>query len=106
VTLTEPEACLADRDDVARAIAFFGACDDAALLRKALADIAPKARRLVVRYLDAGGEEAVPRPADVPHTPIAASKDDALRILRETNDLSLLQAMTRAMGRRVEELQS
>jgi hypothetical protein len=93
-----------DRDDVARAIAFFEGCEDVALLRQALADIAPKARRLVVRYLGAGGEDAVPPPADVPHTPVAASREDALRILRETNDFALLQAMTRAMGRRVEEL--
>jgi hypothetical protein len=96
---------VAERNDVARAIAFFESCDDAAMLRKALADIAPKARRLVVRYLGAGGEDAVPPPAEVPSTPIAAAREDALRILRETNDFALLQAMTRAMGRRVEELQ-
>jgi hypothetical protein len=94
-----------DRDDVGRAIAFFESCDDVAWLRKALVDIAPKARRLVVRYLGAGGQDAVPKPADVPATPVAAAKEDALRILRDTNDFALLQAMTRAMGRRVEELQ-
>jgi len=75
------------------------------LLRRALSEVAPRARRLVVRYLGAGGEDAVPGPADVPSTPVAAARDDALRILRETNDFSLLQAMTRAIGRRVEELQ-
>jgi hypothetical protein len=94
-----------DRDDVAHAIAFFESCDDVAFLRKALADIAPKARRLVVRYLGHGGQDAVPSPADVPHTPIAASREDALRTLTTTNDFALLQAMTRAIGRRVEELQ-
>jgi hypothetical protein len=94
-----------DRDDVARAIAFFETCDDIALLRKALVDIAPRARRLVVRYLGHGGEDAIPAPADVPHTPIAAAREDALRTLMTTNDLALLQAMTRAIGRRVEELQ-
>jgi hypothetical protein len=94
-----------DRDDVAHAIAFFESCDDVAFLRKALADIAPKARRLVVRYLGHGGQDAVPQPADVPHTPIAASREDALRTLSTTSDFALLQAMTRAIGRRVEELQ-
>jgi hypothetical protein len=93
------------RDDVARAIAYFESCDDVDLLRKTLADVAPRARRLVVRYLGHGGEDAVPAPADVPHTPIAASQDDALKILAAANDFALLQAMTRAMGRRVEELQ-
>jgi hypothetical protein len=94
-----------DRADVARAIAYFESCEDVALLRKTLTEIAPKARRLVVRYLGSGGQDAVPKPADVPSTPIAAAKEDALRILRGTNDFALLQAMTRAIGRRAEELQ-
>ncbi len=97
---------MTDRDDIARAIAYFESCEDAAWLRKALAEIAPKAQRLVVRYLGAGGADAVPKPADVPHTPVAASKADALRILNTTSDFALLQAMTRAMGRRVEELEA
>jgi hypothetical protein len=59
----------------------------------------------VVRYLGHGGQDAVPPPADVPHTPIAASPEDALRTLNNISDFALLQAMTRAMGRRVEELQ-
>jgi hypothetical protein len=93
------------RDDVARTIAFFASCEDVDLLRRALSEVAPRARRLVVRHLGAGGEDAVPGPAEVPPTPVAAARDDALRILRQTNDLALLQAMTRAIGRRVEELQ-
>ncbi len=90
---------------VARAIAFFEACEDVALLRRALSDIAPRARRMVVRYLGSGGDGDVPGPADVPHTPVAASRDDALKTLSTTNDFALLQAMTRAIGRRAEELQ-
>ena len=95
-----------DREDVARAIAFFETCDDAAFLREALSSIAPKARRLVLRYLGAGGEDAVPPPAEVPHTPVAASREDAMGILWDINDFALLQAMTRAIGRRVEESES
>lgn len=96
---------MSERDDVARAIAFFDACEDVPFLRRTLSDIAPRARSLVARYIAARNEDAVPPPAVVPHTPIAAAREDAVRILRTTNDFALLQAMTRAIGRRVEELQ-
>lgn len=68
--------------------------------------MAPRARRLVLRYLGSGGREAVPPPADVrPASLRPATREEALRTLATTNDLALLQALTRAMGRRVEELQ-
>jgi hypothetical protein len=93
------------RDDVARAIAFFQSSDDVAMLRKALVDVAPRARRLVFRYMGAGGEDTVPPPASVDASDTPALEAEALRTLATIGDFALLQAMTRAIGRRVEELE-
>jgi hypothetical protein len=97
---------LPSRDDVARAIAFFRTSDDVAMLRRELVALAPRARGLVRRQTAAGGVESVPGPAEIDAATLRpATEAEALRTLRTCNDFALLQAMTRAMGRRVEELQ-
>jgi len=95
----------AGREQVARAIAFFEACDDPALLHTALAEIAPQAKRMVGKILRKGDEDAIPAPADLRAARAAASEDEARRTLQEVTDFSLLQALARAIGQRAEALE-
>jgi hypothetical protein len=93
------------REQAARAIAFFEACDDMPLLRASLEESAPRIKRLVAGFLQRGTEDAIPAPADIRAARDAAAKDEALATLRKAQDFALLQAMTRAVGRRIEMLE-
>jgi hypothetical protein len=46
----------------------------------------------------------VPPPLDVEAAASAATKDDALKTVRVVHDVAQLQALARAVGRRIEEL--
>jgi hypothetical protein len=96
---------MTSRDEVARAIAFFESTDDVALLRRLLTEIAPRARREVGRYLRKGGEGAVPPPAEVEPALPAAPEAEAITVIEKTTDFGLLQALSKAIGRRIEALQ-
>lgn len=93
------------REDVARAMAFFETTDDIALLHQAVAEIAPRARRMVGQLLASGGDDAIPPPADLRPAKAAASSIDALKTLRATSDFALLQAIARTAGRRIEAIE-
>ncbi len=90
------------KDDVARALAFFQASDDIALLREVLAIIRPRAAA-AVRNSERSGV-AVPQPALIEPAAEAGTKDEALRTLRALQDFAQLQAVGRVVGRRIEEL--
>jgi hypothetical protein len=89
-------------DDVARAIAYFEACPDAELLRGVLKTIQPKAAA-AVRQAQLKRRD-VPPPVEIAPSENAASKDDALKTVRSVQDFAQLQALARAVGRRIEEL--
>lgn len=93
---------MTQREDVARAMAFFEASDDIALLHQLLAEIAPRARRMVGQLLASGTEEAIPPPADLRPAREPATAEQALQTLRATSDFALLQVMARSIGRRLE----
>jgi hypothetical protein len=95
---------MTDEDEVARAIAFFEHCLDIAFLRRALAQAAPRAAEQVRRHMRHGGEASVPPPAEIGPAPQPATESEALRTLATTSDFALFQALTRAIGRRVEAL--
>lgn len=95
---------MTNEDEVARALAFFQRTVDIALLRRALAAVAPRAARQVRRFMQRGGEGAVPVPAEVAPAAEPATETEALSVLASTTDFALLQALTRAIGRRVESL--
>lgn len=88
--------------DIARAVAFFQVCDDEALLMEQLRAIRPRAAVAVRRFQQRG--QTVPPPANVPAAPLPASREEALATVRKTHDFALLQALARAIGKRVEEL--
>ena len=88
--------------DVSRAIAYFAACPDAELLRGVLKTIQPKAAA-AVRQAQMKRRE-VPPPLDIEPSSNAATKEDALRTVRSVQDFAQLQALARAVGRRIEEL--
>jgi hypothetical protein len=88
--------------DVARAIAFFEASDDADLLRETLRQIRPRAAAAVQR-IEASGR-AAPAPAGIAAASEAASREEALRIARGVQDFAELQVLSRAIGRRLETL--
>jgi hypothetical protein len=88
--------------DVARAIAYFATCDDLELLRDVLRRVRPKAANEVARFERERRE--VPAPAELAPAESAASREEALRTLNVTRDFALLQALSRAAGRRVEAL--
>ena len=94
-----------DRERVARAIAFFEASDDAVLLHRLVVDLAPRARKAVQGLMTRGGEEAIPPPADIRGAAEAASEDEALATLAQVKDFALLQALARAIGKRVEAIE-
>ena len=91
--------------EIARAVAFFASCDDVALLRRALAEAAPKAAALVRRQMHRGGEASIPTPSPIRASAIAATEAEAMKTLQTTSSLADLQALTRAIGRRVESLE-
>ena len=89
-------------DDVARAIAYFSVCPDAELLRGVLKTIQPKAAA-AVRQAQMQRRE-VPPPLDIEPSANAATKDEALKTVRSVQDFAQLQALARAVGRRIEDL--
>ena len=93
------------REDAARAMAFFEATDDIALLHELVAEVAPQAKRMVGQYLRRGGEEAIPGPADLRPAREAADREEAIRTLRAASDFPLLQVMARSIGRRIETIE-
>jgi hypothetical protein len=90
------------RDDVAKAIAFFASCTDADLLRDVLRQIQPKAAAAARKF----SNREPPNPAAIVAAAEPASKDEALRTARTVSDFAQMQALARAVGRRVEELRS
>ena len=89
-------------DAVAKAIACFERSDDMAFLREVLRTIRPKAEQAALRASQQGRE--VPSPGTVTASEDAATPAQAMATVRATKDFALLQAMSRAAGRRVEEI--
>ena len=76
-----------------------------ALLRALLEESAPRVKRLVAGFLKKGTEEGIPAPAELRGAREAAGQPEAVATLRKTQDFALLQAMTRAIGRRIEAME-
>ena len=93
---------MASDHDVARALAFFEACDDRELLQEVLRGIRPRAAA-EVRRLTSRGQEPPP-PREIGAAPEALTQQQALQTVKDTTDFGQLQALARAIGRRVEEL--
>ena len=93
---------MASDHDVARALAFFEACEDRELLQEVLRGIRPRAAA-EVRRLTSRGQEPPP-PREIGAAPEALTQAQALDTVRDTSDFGQLQALARAIGRRVEEL--
>ncbi|MCC6266625.1 MAG: hypothetical protein IT300_03580 [Dehalococcoidia bacterium] len=93
------------REETARAITFFENAGDMPLLRKSLEEAAPRIKRMVSSYLQKGSEETIPHPADVRGAREEATREEAMQTLRKTQDFALLQAITRAIGQRIETLE-
>lgn len=89
-------------DSVARAIACFEQSDDMAFLREVLRAIRPKAEAAALRAAKQGKE--MPAPQAVAAAVEPATPAQALATVRATKDFALLQAMSRAAGRRAEEI--
>lgn len=96
---------MAEREDVARAMAFFEGSDDIALLHQMTAEIAPRAKRMVSKYLARGTEEGIPAPADVRPAREAATPEEAMAAVRNLQDFPLFQALARSIGRRIEAIE-
>ena len=90
------------RLEVSRAVAFFESANDVDLLRSLLRTLRPRVARQV-RKLEASGR-AAPPPADLPPADRPANEEEAVQIVRSIEDFSELQAVSRAIGRRVEAL--
>jgi hypothetical protein len=52
-----------------------------------------------------GGEEAIPPPADIRAAAKGAPQDESLTTLSQVKDFALLQALARAIGKRVEAIE-
>lgn len=94
---------MTQREDVAKALAFFEQTDDLVLLHQMVAEIAPRAKRMVGQLLAKGSEDAIPPPADLRAAREAATKEQSLKTLRSVNDFALLQVLARTIGQRVED---
>jgi hypothetical protein len=93
---------MTQREDTARALAFFEETEDVMLLHQLLAEVAPRARRMVGQLFAQGGDEAVPPPAELRAARTPATQEQALKTLRSVNDFALLQVLARTIGQRVE----
>ncbi len=96
---------MADRHDVARAIAFFEQCDDVMLLHRLSGEVAPRAKRMVAQFMARGGEDAIPAPADLAASRDVADQKRAVATVHDMQDFALLQVLARAIGRRIEVLE-
>jgi hypothetical protein len=96
---------MSQREDVARAMAFFEASDDVALLHELTGEIAPRVKQMVGKMLARGSEESIPPPPDLHAAKDAATQDEALATLRATEDFPLLQVLARSIGRRIETIE-
>lgn len=93
---------MTQREDIAQALAFFETTDDVTLLHQLLAEVAPRARRMVGQLLAEGGDEAIPPPAELRAARATATQEQAIKTLRTVNDFALLQVLSRTIGQRVE----
>ncbi len=93
---------MARDEDIAKAIAFFQQSDDRALLQEVLRALRPKAAAAARRYEERGRE--APPPKELAAAPVAATKAEAQRVARGELDFGQLQAISRAVGRRLEHL--
>jgi hypothetical protein len=84
-------------------MAFFSRCDDVDLLRELLRSLRPRAAAAVRQHEMRGSR--VPDPDDIEAAATPATESEARRILLATDDFAQLQALSRSIGRRVEELQ-
>jgi len=96
---------MADRRDVARAMAFFERSDDVALLHRLATDIAPRAKRMVGQIIARRGEDGIPPPSDLRAARDAATEPQALATLKAVDDFALLQVLARSIGQRLETLE-
>ncbi len=97
---------MTQREEVARALAFFEQTDDLVLLHQLVAEIAPRAKRMVGQLLASGGEDAIPPPADLRAAREVAAREQALKTLRGVSDFALLQVLARTIGQRVEDAET
>ena len=81
------------REATARAMAFFEGSDDIALLHQLISEVAPRAKRMVISYMEKGEEDAIPGPADLRAAKDPLIKADAVKCFRLTNDFALLQIL-------------
>lgn len=96
---------MTSRRDVARAIAYFEATDDIFLLHQLTREIAPRVKKLVRGLLAKAPEDAIPPPADLYPAAETAERNEAIAIVRSTNDFPLLQSLARSIGRRIEAIE-
>lgn len=87
-------------EEVARAIAFFQATTNAELLRGVLKTIQPRAAQEARKF----SNREPPNPAAITPAAEPATEAEALATARSVRDFALMQALARAVGRRVEEL--
>ncbi|MPZ48012.1 MAG: hypothetical protein GEU75_01640 [Dehalococcoidia bacterium] len=93
-----------EQTDLAGVVAFFQSTDDVELLKDVLRRIRPQAARAVSGFERTGRE--APPPSDVPAEGQPATRAAALAWTREVRDFAQLQSVARAIGRRIEELQT
>lgn len=90
------------KDDVARAIAYFQTATNSEQLRAVLKAIQPRAAAEARKY----GNREPPNPAAITAAEEPASEAEAMQTVKAVKDFAQLQAIARAVGRRVEELRS
>ncbi|MDZ7727269.1 MAG: hypothetical protein U5Q44_03215 [Dehalococcoidia bacterium] len=96
---------MSNRGEVARAIAYFDTSDDVYELHRLTREIAPRVKKQVKSLIAKGSEESIPAPADLYPAKSPATRQDALRIVKQTSDIALLQALARSIGRRIEAVE-
>jgi undecaprenyl pyrophosphate synthase len=89
-------------EEIAGAIAYFEQSDDKALLQEVLRSLRPRAAAAVRRFQELRRE--APAPQEVAAALEAATKEAALRTVRSDLNFGQLQAISRAVGRRLESL--
>ena len=89
-------------EDLAKAIAYFQQSQDKTLLQEVLRQLRPRAAAAVRRYQEHGTK--VPSPREVVPAQDTATEEEALHTVQAELDFGEIQAITRAVGRRLETL--
>lgn len=93
---------MTDPNRLAGALAYFQRCEDVELMKELLRSVRPRAANAVGRMERAKKEPPAPLEIEAASEPLP--RQEAIKVLQQVQDFAELQALSRTIGRRLEQL--